>query len=569
MSISQLTPGQRKLERNRTATLPASDVIKAQACLPSNDKDLTATSQRQVRRGRVRVPDWVVDDGSAPSLKLKGSTVNSAQCSPIMETRLPPRRSLGAFELGRSDSTTDRIQEDNLTRRLRALKQERDAAWSDVAAARDCAAQRSAELNAEAAKLRSCARTLQGELDAARQEALSWQCRRADVHDSGEALAQHVAHACELQFFFGARNDQSENFHRQALESETLRLRVESLSDELARQLATRKEIEEKLTEKCVQIDLLQFQLAILDNEAAASKSPWHRAPHVDNVPALNSTGNEESYHLDGSFDSTQLEAPVTGRDAVGHDLEFAYEWGLQLSGQMSVKRVLSLARLASQVAKRQDEIPLSRPPPANVFPDAVASATSGTAATANADAKRLFLDNGMVLNLEGPLAELQGALQVLQEASAFQQKTSQRTPSVECFDTFDQPIADLQRVLDNLQEAPSAQRQSTRYSGDAAAVIDDARDLRDFEAPIENLQQVLLQLGQPAEANGVWHRPPQTRQEALAPVPEASGYLEPEAVPPVLEPHLFRPLAGLAALSTPGEALIRQKFNAQRIAGV
>mmetsp|Transcript_42073 Transcript_42073/g.116210 ORF Transcript_42073/g.116210 Transcript_42073/m.116210 type:complete len:546 (+) Transcript_42073:65-1702(+) len=511
ISMSAPTPGERKLEM-----------------------------RRQPQRNRVRVPDWVVDNRSAPK-----SSVSSPTHSP---RRLATPRSQGVNELGgsrwtpRTDSTIDGPRDES--QRLRALEQERDAAWGEVAAARDSAAKRSVELNAEAAKLRSLAKTLEAERGAARQEALRWRCRRDDAHDRGEALAQDFDRAGELPSLRCDLNDMSEDFQRQVSDTKTLQLRVESLSEELARQHAARKHIEEKLVEKCVQTDLLRLQLRMLDDEAAASKPLRHRSRHAGIVPALNLPGGQKVYDLAGSFDSTQLEASV--RDADGHDLEFAYDWGLQLSGRMSVERALSVARRAAHDYNRPEEGLLSRQ-----------STASGSPVTADADAREPPPDGGMQPYFEGPLAELQAALHVLEEASTSRRKLSQETLSEEYFDTFDQPIADLQSVLDNLKEAPGARRRRTSDSVDAVVAND--KDFKDFEAPVENLQQVVLQLGQPREAP----------QEAVAAAPEASGQLEPEVAPPALEPQFYRPFAGFAAISMPGEALIRQKYFAQRVPGI
>jgi hypothetical protein len=170
---------------------------------------------------------------------------------------------------------------------------------------------------------------------------------------------------------------------------------------------------------------------------------------------------------MDAIFD---LDSPLTRSRGVSHesgDLEFAYDWGLELSTRMPVARALELAKWAriSFGQEVQLENDYLSSPSRQLSPLAEYTELS--------EEEDRFAQ---------PLRELQEALAVLQQAS---DSNATRSSGVGEQDTaFAGPIADLQKALTLMTpQMPSLEEY-------------DAEDA--FAGPIADLQNVLAQLSSP-----------------------------------------------------------------------
>jgi len=233
--------------------------------------------------------------------------------------------------------------------------------------------------------------------------------------------------------------------------------------------------------------------------------------------------------------------------EAATSDLEFAYDWGLDLSGRMSVARALELARWAARAA--------------GAGPALEGAAGGSEEATLAPDAS-----NAEDLSFEGPLAELRRALLVLSGAAGHRVSGEEAAQEEADVTSFDEPIANLQLALSRLgQSSQELPRPAQAPLEPASEVLyeseeQEERSLDAFETEIENLQQAISWLSskredsfeQPALAEAeeldAFAGPMAELQEALAKLSAVEGAPHTESEAGVATPAT----APLAAAETP-----------------
>lgn len=361
-------------------------------------------------------------------------------------------------------------------RQLQRLKLERDAARQEVVRAEQEAKHRNGELDKEAARLRQHLKELKSELKVARGHS-QYQCHSAPM---GEELDERRG-----QLHCSREETQRLVFQLQAnaVEQSALKSRLCSLTSELERQVADRTAAEEQLEQSRASESLLRQELAALRTQAAEANSPnkeegstrggssssssdhgaldtgFRRMPSKSREANRQMTAPqpEESYNLDTNTGG-QNPAAQSGENG---QLEFEYEWGLELAGRMPVSRALQLARWAASTSCQQQELD-------DPGPDTV---PAGEARPHRA--RSTELDEHAY---DAPIAELEDALRVLQEASA-------RNQQLDPLSEFDEPIADLQALLDSFCDP------------DGSAPTEVTAEADDFSMPVAALQEAISRL--------------------------------------------------------------------------
>jgi len=452
-----------------TAQVPPAAATGTMSCVQEGSSDPHDGRQGpwHCQRRKVRVPSWIHDLDSNPCKFLP---------------RVPGTPPLGsAFPSSAAMSQSACTAE--LLRKLRMTELERDAVRREALDTEENAAAQTAELEAEAQRLRSLAESLRGQLQQAQQEA------RGYLDHPAAQSASSTGHTGLAEVGAELRHLTAELYELDN-ERSSLKVKFDSLSAEVDRQRAERSKLEEQLAASEVQEDLLQLRLQALQereygpaaqqayppasvhNLSAKPRSPPWEEPRGDASPQAGAGAAVFSMMEDASTDAMDTSFhdsayATSNGDAPGvHDLEFAYDWGLGLSGRMSVERALQLARWAAGAAA-----------------DGTGSTTaSETTPLANESDDRFV----------APLAELQDALAVLQSASLERGPASRGANSGTAFSTS---IADLQEVLKSMggADAPSESSVSVGHRVASAAEVKDASEVIEpsaFDAPIHDLQK-------------------------------------------------------------------------------
>uniref|UniRef100_A0A7S4Q1U6 Uncharacterized protein n=1 Tax=Alexandrium monilatum TaxID=311494 RepID=A0A7S4Q1U6_9DINO len=586
----------------------------------SNSSEEGATPRRHsegcslAQRRRVRVPSWIHDEVNPSGHARQTTSVVQARGQWLFKRQ-------GSSDSGHSAAAaSSSTSGEELKRRLKRAQLERDDAMRAAEAAEVSEASRGGDLETEALRLRQLAATLRAELTAARNEVALRRREAAGGRERGAGCSQGTVASAESRApAAGGSANRSSSSQRgaalaesqalaeelcgQAQERSALQVRLSSLSAELQRQAAVEQQLQEQLLARRRAEESLQERLEALcaqratDGGASEGSSDEGGAPAAASSPARRtrpslSAGRTPEQALpppDARFDlddgAAEQAAPARGSEAAGSDLEFAYDWGLGLSGRMSVARALELARWAAR--------------------------TAGTAGTPPPqDAEAPSPDD----QFEGPLTQLQGALAVLSEAAARRtaEAVAEGQPPHEDA-SFDEPIASLQLALsrmtspvaeepeeevaedhddsdlqafeleiENLQKA--IQRMSIKRERESELPVPaEAEELNAFAAPIAELQQALAKLGAageppPAETEAGAETPataPSASKEVTgtsAPVPSGPGggrtESEEEAQPPDEQASLADlkapavPFGSFSSLG-PAQALVRQKYAA------
>lgn len=422
--------------------------------------------------GRVRQPSWVSDP--------KNSKFDPEKFVPQQPwLRSKERRSKDDACLASPSAI-----EAELCGRLRVAEKERDAALKEVELAEANANARRRELGDEAYRLRQVAQDLSHELAGIREEAALYGCLLGSVAGSATtasstasdtrlnsedrkevATAEHENLAAEL-----CNHGAEQRIHG---------IRLSSLSQELERQRVARAELEDELCASLCNEESLRLRLELLrkgGNEddistrlGAMMRTPWQDveerfavvlAPPQE-LFVLNdgdTTGGMDTSDLFDNGQNGSVDGSVVGREV--SDLEFAYDWGLQLSGHMSVQRALELARRVSAAAASSNDIAQCKGGiKGEEEGSARSSAVLGSAVIVQSDEPE-----SSEAVFEAPLAELQDALAVLQHA----EKNHQQEVS------FDAALHSLQHALTAIQRSSGkrpAEEEDLAMSTPAVAV--------------------------------------------------------------------------------------------------
>lgn len=492
-----------KLARRRSLT----DGISPDAVRSTIDNVKEQVPAKPAKRHHIELPEWAKQAAAAAT--------GGGQSMPSSERICAKRRvQLPAWALsiearahppdGRMRSRAQTSGGDRF--RLRMAEVERDAARRAVARLEAEIAGRSTDLSSEVDRLKSSAEALRQELASARSEACS------------EELGGSSA---ELMRMFW-RNK----------ESHTLEARAQSLTLERDRQIADINSLEEKLHASQANLASIRDQLQALETlEFARSQmqrtktdNGWDEISSLPGKTEESHGGEESGRQLATGMDlpapqtpaSPQRAAPLTptsaddersgmptlppasrifridtidspprkarrssrGRQSVGNDLEFDYEWGLELSTKMSIERALHLARWAGAAlgnqAKLGSNVSVSREAgsPAKTMTEALSeTADKALAQPLELPANSLDVslqdgalgsDGAVALAAEEdpyaePLAELQDALAVLLRASSSSNQQTLEAAELQDADSFDAHIADLQRACAILEDMPSS----------------------------------------------------------------------------------------------------------------
>lgn len=462
------------------------------------------------RRRKVQVPSWVVDTvesinispafsrQATPSNKSTASSstararcfasgfsnsnsnskVNSQVVCPHEDT--PPTQQVTPSKGAASGAACSQQEQREAARRLilRKAQQERDTAQRHVKEAEAAASSWADGLASEAQRLRHILATLRGEHSAATGQVSSLQHRDSRGADSwipgtpGDQLAPMQRRVQNLGV---------ELFDLE-MERGVLRARSEALAAELERQESNCADLLEKLEVKRQAHS--EMRADIKDLKRASAGSACLQAPRrMNSLPSTMLPPADERFSLDahsGMESSMSIEEPKREEHYEANDIEFAYDWGLELSTKMSVGRALQLARWAAARGSKSVGGPEEQ--------------VSETAVSSNDADEQSF---------EVPLADLQDALSVLQKAStarlleACMPADSKISPDPTDLSAFQAPIQGLQQVL--LELGGGRPKLDQAIPAHLAREISDqgnCEDLSAFQAPIEDLQKVVLRLG-------------------------------------------------------------------------
>lgn len=226
-------------------------------------------------------------------------------------------------------------------------------------------------------------------------------------------------------------------------------------------------------------------------------------------------------------------------------DLEFAYDWGLELAGRMSVERAMQLANWAATRCRQADE-----------------AKSSGELRVEMASPMRTLSGHDAdETRFEEPLQELQAALSILQTERAVSGSAGDEPRDAS---EFDAPLSELTEALATL---------SRQASGGAAAAKAEDPDHGDggsaFAKPIADLQDIIMRLSAASQEQAPTSAPshePAVPEDVVGadlapatPIGNAASSFGKE-VPQVGSPVLS-PLSTLMPLS-PIQTLMRRKYQ-------
>lgn len=448
------------------------------------------------QRRRVRVPSWV-HDGPEPATEHQRVTPSTQAQTAWNFMRQGSCASCDSAKSAPPVPTRSASQE--LRRKLRRAQRERDHALRAAVAAEAGESERSVELEAEAMRLRETAAALRSELAAARDE-VAQRRREAALHapagHGGEAASsssgQRAVALAESQAL-------AEELCGQANERSALQVRLSSLAAELDRQAACERHLREELQLRRGNEESLKRRLEALSTKRAASQhiSRVEEAPPTDGDASPARTAPSASAGSSALRGTPQALPPPDARfdladgspehaeeeehaQAAAADLEFAYDWGLDLSSRMSVSRALELARWAAQTSASASA---QASDPGEGF--------SRQATTMSAHSEDIY---------EGPLADLQRALEVLSGAAARRAAEAPATGSdaqedAEDTSAFDGPIANLQAALLWMGQSQEPQQTPELAEEDPVEEEQEGTSLEAFELEVQNLQQALRRM--------------------------------------------------------------------------
>ncbi|CAE8635746.1 unnamed protein product [Polarella glacialis] len=465
---------------------------------PSSDnEELVSTQACRGRRRRVRVPSWVVDASAdsvsafspelhrqAPWLMTSGTSSSSSTPTVAGALSSQPgyrRQSTGQWKnIDRTLWSAEQVEAD-LRSRLEIAKKERDAAERSAENAQAAARSWGDELASEAQRLRELYAKLSGEFHVTESEVNE---RRgsagqatSEAHGSAggqlEAVQRDVRHLGVQLYGLGTSKT-------------SLAVRSGSLEVELQRQIADCADLQQRLEASRASETELEARLeqelldSIMEDQASLEvimATPERPTSTRSPLNALGSfatpTGSgvlppaSSMFAFEDSPDELAEgnESDEGSEEAAGQldDLEFAYDWGLQLSGRMSVERALQLARRWAAGAEGGMEAVSTEAESDENGDEQRGSAPKEAADDAAQDEE----------HFEVPLADLMDALAVLQGASAARaasNETASRRPGEEAMpkaeevqdtDEFESPVADLQKVLARLGASPGSPGQA------------------------------------------------------------------------------------------------------------
>ncbi|CAK9116364.1 unnamed protein product, partial [Durusdinium trenchii] len=319
---------------------------------------------------RVRVPDWVVEGHGVSTPRFVSSPgtwkggASSSQATPEADARSQP--------------LSPEVQ---LERRLQQAEKERDLAEAQVLKAQAAAEHWSSHLASEARRMRDTWAELQ-----MNQDDTASQAKR--LRNAG-GIKDDAFHGNELDQLHHQIRELSIQLFELGQEKSTISVRSVALQAELERQEEDCRQLVADL-EASEQLEV-QLQSELLAAGTTASG------------------GEVETPSKLSPRDKNEFEVQEV-------DLEFAYDWGLELSGHMSINRAMRLAQQA-----RQRSIKMGK----------------------------RKIEEDELAHFDVPIADLVDALKVLKAAS------EEEVP-LEDLGSFDAPLADLQKVLAELvPEAP------------------------------------------------------------------------------------------------------------------
>lgn len=469
--------------------------------------DTEDAEAKQQRRGKVQVPSWVVESDGSPRVwnrfrpmpwipglgALHGglpfaasgrSCASSSREAPSIvgqvasrdmsqQSSLPAATAFVGVQPTESDA--------ELLARLRMVEMERDAALHDVEMAEAAAARWRADLEEEAQRLRDLRRSLATELAELRGQGFDRETT-PDLSSSAVessscelAAAMHEIHSLKVQLY--RTTSQKEAMQARLLSLETELEHQESECERLHEQLVLSEQQEAKLrpVEDSERPQLLTRGSGLLEQPVVTPRTGVAPPPAAHFILGDNDDSEEE--FLEPHPASTSTAAP----DAQVHDLEFAYEYGLEATSKMSVERALHLAEWAARLSSRGSSRESHR----------------HHSKSARTQAEESFKPH---------LAELESALAVLRSAKrsgsssrvvSRQGSGFQRRPGLE---EFEQPVAQLQQVLARIQskqEKPvEAVKAEPAKSKKVKKVVDKTGVTKDFTEDIKRLQEVTRMLG-------------------------------------------------------------------------
>mmetsp|Transcript_4844 Transcript_4844/g.13575 ORF Transcript_4844/g.13575 Transcript_4844/m.13575 type:complete len:635 (-) Transcript_4844:66-1970(-) len=603
----------RRAKANEVKEKPGAQLLRSplrtntsQASGEQSDSGSDAGSSRLPRRvGRVRKPAWVVDTGAVDPRKFA-----------------PKMPWIREHPWIRQDSEGAGYDEATLRERLCKALCDRDSALQEVAEIRIAVADRSADLDVEVARLRSNAKSVRREIEVAREE--MGQCRVGAVNAQGAGTADACAVGGRgLSLSLAETEALSTEVSRLATERVALEARINSVETELEWQASSRSRLEEQLVESRRRKESLQVSLDIARAcIAAAANEPsttWrrvkpknaasHPGPAEDTGMPFGRTALDDPAALCDSYSLDAVDCPEADPDKskATKDLEFVYDLGLGLSGQMSVERALEFARWAASAAARSQKRQRSRassdvttteenlqaggqdtedPEDSGMYAESVktleqvlerlrsraeggevpdqGSQPSGAAVEAAEEHPRQGL---LSRSGTGGAPDATPLQKLLQELAQFDHAEASGDGATSGDASMPgAPPRDPQRVVARLgqtgEDSHHVEGIPSRRDEVSDGVVTNG-DASMFVAPLKDLQQVIAQLSQPREQptpSGSAVGPPEEEMAVkhVATVPKSAG---PAFASAERAKAMFPRRLSLSSFGGPAEAFIRQKY--------
>lgn len=356
-------------------------------------------------RRRVGLPAWA-----------KKAEADGERCAPL----LPPTYHTFAAVVQRDAR--------DLHKRLKIVESERDSAIKELATIKDEMVGRSQDIKAENDRLQETVQSLKAALDEARNEvhlhqsAMNSNCELEHVHAQrigsassavSSVLDEIEALSCQLDQEQRKCDELDVRFHGLVVELEKQSQAQGDVEGELR---ATRSE-EASLQERLVAC--LEEQWTNLPNVTTEVVDESRADDSIKKFPPVSSI-----YQLDPGSDESPEQPEKAATDAKD-DIEFAYDWGLELSRRMPIERALQLAQWSRS------------PPESDAMPGEQDAAPRVEQQESDEDGA-LF---------ETHLAVLSEALSTLLR----EKEKADTTVQKEMPDPFSAPIADLEKALATL----------------------------------------------------------------------------------------------------------------------
>lgn len=489
---------------------------------PDADDGINPARKPLRRARRVQVPVAFTEEGSKGRPLLP--VLTHSYSSPPTFRSFPHciRAPTTAHTAGepKTVSESDELHE-QLLRLVDRAEAERAAALREALASEEGAAARGAELREEVLRLRERAVSLRDGLSAAKADEGFFEVEGLAVRARKSSLEKRSSiNGSSKQNMLNQSENLAAKLQEDSSNCTELYNRLQSLEAEFANQVAERRSLHEQLEDSQTatavgqqELEILLFGSVVEERGGFDSGSDTDASGELAEMPLLLSPGRSDGGGLlsartsvvlpseDRFFDLThqrRSSQAISAGEAVaqsdlfvginddedrtpssssqssqspeldfmarlatpGDDLEFAYDWGLEMSNKMPVAHALKLALWASRGRRTGSVDEGDEQDSGTGAREGVEGAGAGTSSLSPTRNVALLTEGGEVhTDMDGedfsaPLAELQDALAVLQRVSSQRSSrgenhTEEASLSVEVdMGGFETAIADLQQAI-------------------------------------------------------------------------------------------------------------------------